>query len=394
MRLLLAAVFLSVSISGSAGTTQPLRQSFDLEVPSPPIPVMVDGKRQLVYELHLTNFAPVDLELTRLDVLDAGTTAAPLASWQGDPLARRIGIPGAGKTGATRVIAPGMHAVVYIETSLDKAAAIPRMLKHRVAFDVVEPAGREHVVVQGGDAAVDPHPVPALGPPLRGGPWIAIYDPAARRGHRRVTFAIDGRVRIPARFAIDWMKLDSDGRYARGDQAKVANWYGYGEDVLAVADGTVVATRNSMAESPILSDVRNALEDASGNFVTLDLGEGRYATYEHLRPGSVRANPGEHVRRGQVIAALGYTGDSTGPHLHFHVSNGNAPLAGEGMPYVIAQFDAIGAYPSMDAFAKSEPWVPEPQNAARTRRMEFPAANTVVDFGAAAKEESKANRSE
>jgi Peptidase family M23 len=53
----------------------------------------------------------------------------------------------------------------------------------------------------------------------------------------------------------------------------------------------------------------------------LDLGQGKFAFYEHLKSGSVVVRKGQHVKKGQTIAALGYTGQSTGPHLHFHVAD-------------------------------------------------------------------------
>jgi murein DD-endopeptidase MepM/ murein hydrolase activator NlpD len=122
------------------------------------------------------------------------------------------------------------------------------------------------------------------------------------------------------------------------------------------------------------------LGEGSGNFVSLDLGDGRYAHYEHLRPGSIRVHSGEHVHRGQVIAALGFSGDSTGPHLHFHVSDGAAPLAGEGLPFVIAGYDVLGDYPDLDDFDAGKPWRALPAQTVRTRRGEMPAPGAVVDF--------------
>lgn len=384
LRKLLTALLLLVS-AASAVAAEPLRQSFDVQVPVPPVPVSVDGRVRLVYELQLTNFASTALELTRLDVAAAGDAGnAPLASWQNDALAARIAIPGAdAKRPTPRLIAPGMHAVVYVEVALAPGAAVPRALHHRIGFDIVKPGAREHAVLQPADVAVDTQRPPVLGPPLRGGPWIAIYGADMPRGHRRVLFAIDGHVRIPARFAIDWMKVDDAGRLTHGDESKVANWYGYGEDVLAVADATVAATRNDFPESPDVKYVKHAIADASGNFVTLDLGGGRYVTYEHLKPGSVRVRAGDRVHRGQVIGALGYTGDSTGPHLHLHASSGNAPLAGEGIPFAIDRFEQLGSYPSIQTLAEGKPWVPTPAGAARMHRGERPAANAVVDFDVA-----------
>jgi murein DD-endopeptidase MepM/ murein hydrolase activator NlpD len=259
---------------------------------------------------------------------------------------------------------------------------VPRALGHRVELDLVQASGREHVIVEGGTVSVNAHQPIALGPPLRGGPWVAIYDHTADRGHRRVIYTLNGRARIPGRFAIDWMKVNQDGRYTHDDASRVANWYGYGAEVLAVADARVAGARDGINESSSTTDfVRNTLENASGNYVALDLGEGRYAFYEHLVPGSVAVKSGDRVKRGQVVARLGYTGDSTGPHLHFHVSDGNSPLEAEGLPYVIDRFDMLGAYESLEAFGKEQPWTVMPTGSVTHRLMEFPTAAAVVDFG-------------
>jgi murein DD-endopeptidase MepM/ murein hydrolase activator NlpD len=68
----------------------------------------------------------------------------------------------------------------------------------------------------------------------------------------------------------------------------------------------------------------------------LDLGGGTYAFYAHLQPGSLRVKNGDRVTRGRVLGLLGNSGNSTEPHLHFHVSDGMSPLGSEGLPYTIA----------------------------------------------------------
>ncbi|MGH7448112.1 MAG: M23 family metallopeptidase, partial [Longimicrobiales bacterium] len=87
------------------------------------------------------------------------------------------------------------------------------------------------------------------------------------------------------------------------------------------------------------------LETVSGNSVVIDLG-GRYAFYAHLIPGSLRVSVGDRVRRGQVIGRVGNSGNSTEPHLHFHVVDALAPgtstLGAEGIPYALARFELVG----------------------------------------------------
>ncbi len=81
------------------------------------------------------------------------------------------------------------------------------------------------------------------------------------------------------------------------------------------------------------------LDTMAGNFVELDVGSGHYCLYAHLQPGSLKVKAGDHVKRGQVLGLLGNSGNSTEPHLHFHVTDGPSPLGSEGVPYVIDAFE-------------------------------------------------------
>lgn len=365
-----------------------LRQSLDLQVPAPPTLVRVDGRLQLVYELHVTNFADDAVAITRVSVLSAGREKPSLGDFEGAELRGMIGLhrvrSEAAKPGTedSREIRPGMRAVIYFWLALDDASAAPKAIEHLVEFDLLRSGKREHAVVKGDASAVGEMSPVVLGPPLRGGLWAALYDPTMERGHRRMVYAVQGRARIPARFAIDWVKVDKDGKFASGDQSKVASWYGYAAEVLAVADGVVASARDNIAESSSLdhSGPPNTLENASGNYIALDLGQGRFAFYEHLKPGSVAVKAGDRVRSGQVIGAVGYTGDSMGPHLHFHVSDANSTLAAEGVPWVFSGFDTVGAFESIDAFVRGDQWRALPSGASGVRSMELPTANSVVEF--------------
>lgn len=218
---------------------------------------------------------------------------------------------------------------------------------------------------------------PMLGPPLRGGPWAAIYKADWPRGHRRVFYG----GRLPGRTAIDWVRLDDQGRIASGDPDLARNALGYGAEVLAVADAVVADARDGAPEAERVSKNGKHPEDlAAGNYVSLELGNGRFAIYEHLIPGSLRVKPGDRVAKGQVIGRLGFSGDSTGPHLHLHVADAAAPLLGEGVGYGFEAFTLLGRYEDLGRLG-SAPWTPlatlDPQ-----RRNELPGSNVVVRFPA------------
>lgn len=370
----------AATVPESRAQSATVRPSFDLTVPVPPTPVRVAGTSRLIYELRLAVFASVPLIPRSIEVVDV-EDGSVIADVRGDDLARRLRVPGQPIDHARPpAIAPGMLGVLYLELSLSEDQ-MPGELEHRVTFHALGDDANPPPVVTGARVPVDGEPPVILGPPLRGGPWTAVYDPSWERGHRRVVYAVDGRARIPGRFAVDWILLDEHGHLARGDDDVIDNWYGYGADVLAVADGVVVAARDDMPESATVSGhPSHPLEDATGNYIALDIGGGRFAFYEHLKSGSVRVNVGERVRRGQVIGAVGFTGHSTGPHLHFHVSDTNSPLGAEGVPFVLERFDVLGRYDDFSAFGNA-PWTPIDSASESPRREEFPAPNVVVDFG-------------
>jgi len=110
---------------------------------------------------------------------------------------------------------------------------------------------------------------------------------------------------------------------------------------------------------------------------------GRYGFYAHLQPGSLRVKKGDRVKKGQVLALVGNSGNTTGPHLHFHVMDGLTALGAQGLPYLIDSFAVQGMVRDIpddegpSAFTEPLPVSPTPP---RERRMQYPLENTVVDF--------------
>ena len=79
-----------------------------------------------------------------------------------------------------------------------------------------------------------------------------------------------------------------------------------------------------------------------GNFVVLRHAGGEYSHYAHLKQGSVRVKVGDTVTHGQVLGQLGHTGNSTEPHLHFQLTDGQDPLYSRGIPITFKNTSAEG----------------------------------------------------
>ena len=376
------AVLLSLSlgcvVTASLAGSPPAVQA---KVVVPPWPFPMSGKSWLVYELHLANTGNKPMEVVRLAAVDAAAPREALAHWEGKGLDDRVASPGAPQSAP--LMQPGESRIVYLEVPL-RPGAPPKTIAHVVCFRVADDAKATPECETSGRSGLATQALPVLAPPVRKGPWVAVYTVAAPRGHRRVVSSGDASTGIPQRFAIDWMLVGEKGGLYEGDETKVANWYGYGKDVLAVATGTVVDVHDGMAESPVVENRKYPGLGASGNFVSLSLGDGLYAHYEHLKPGSIRVHRGEHVTAGQVIGSLGYTGNSTGPHLHLHVSTAAGPMSGDGVPYLLRDATVVGRYASLEDFGKGLPW-PHEGGEPATKAGLRPAEGAVIEFSGTGK---------
>lgn len=360
---LLVAAWMLTAASPAA---VPVRQGFDIAVLHPPQPVPVRHGQRLAYELHLTNFAAKPLDIAAIEIAGDGKILARL---EGASLTAALGRAGMAPGDRPASVGPGQRVIAYLDLTAEGTP--PKSINHRI-FET-DGLLADDVIVAAGAPAV------TIGPPLRGGPWAAVYDAGMERGHRRVVYAVGGKARIPGRFAVDFLKLGPKGGTTRGEGKgqPLSASHGYGAPVLAVADGVVVAARDDFDEpATVAPQGVEKLSDATGNYIAIAIGGGRYAFYEHLKPG-LKVRVGDAVRRGQVIGALGFTGQGSEPHLHFHIADANSPLAAEGLPFAIDGVEEIGAYPSIEAFGKGGPWQP---HAPANGKALLPGPNSVVRF--------------
>ena len=104
---------------------------------------------------------------------------------------------------------------------------------------------------------------------------------------------IDGGLYLAQRFAIDFNLLDAEHRLSAGDPSLLSSYPSYDQPVLAVADATVVVAVDQYPDQVPGQTVDVTLENADGNHVVLDLGNGAYAFYAHLAPGSITVRAGD-----------------------------------------------------------------------------------------------------
>jgi murein DD-endopeptidase MepM/ murein hydrolase activator NlpD len=117
------------------------------------------------------------------------------------------------------------------------------------------------------------------------------------------------------------------------------------------------------------------LDNIAGNYVTLQIAPSRYVTYAHLQNGSIKVRLHDHVHRGEVLALLGNSGNTTGAHLHMQVTDGNSVLQSQGVPFVFVSFTYLGPGSQYELNKHvSVPWV-----------NSIPPGNVVVEFDSAKK---------
>ena len=350
-------------------------QDLTIQVPDTLNFIDINGNPQAYYEVILTNFYHDTIRLKKLDVLKAADSSVLFCS-EGQDLLDRYGRIGAKMEGSTLLIAPGSSSIVYVELLLKDLFTTE--IAHRITVDMPSATDIQIETSQTQCFLKDPL---ILGKPLDAGIWTAIYNPSWTRGHRRVIYIKNGKARIPGRYAIDFIKVDAGGNYAAGDENIMSNWLGHGADVLAVADGVVVAVRDNFPESETLSDhpAYPSSEMAAGNYISIKIGDGKYAFYEHLKPNSIKVKKDQKVKKGDVIASLGLTGQGTSPHLHFHVADANSPLGAEGIPFVFEEFEVLGVYSDFEDFGK-RPWQPWDNSTHPTRQQERPLPNAAIKF--------------
>jgi len=139
---------------------------------------------------------------------------------------------------------------------------------------------------------------------------------------------------VAQRYAYDFVMTDQTLQRHTGAGDKVSDYFCYGQPILAVADGEVVAVQDNVRDAPQVGNgwVDWLSADFRGNFVVIRHAANEYSFSAHLIPKSITVKPGERVTRGQIIGRCGHSGHSTEPHLHFQLQDHPSFWLAAGLP--------------------------------------------------------------
>ena len=301
-----------------------------------------DGMDHVEYELLVVSVFPEPVTLTSVTILNlAGKQLMRIEkatlSAATQPLFAHTGSP----------IIPASAAVaVEVDLILPPNTA-PERVTHKIAYALK--AGSEltpmitGLEVDAPEVAINRQPAIVIKPPIRGEGWLVTTACCEPNVHRDLRIAIDGvRIETAETFAIDWNRV-KNGKIYDGDGKKLEQHYAFGEQVFAVADGTVVSIQNGKPETtPNVLMKPKTKDDYGGNHVILQIAPNVFALYLHLHPGSLTVKVGDVVKAGTPLARIGNTGPSAGPHLHFSIEDKPDFVAGRSLPFIFDGFTSVG----------------------------------------------------
>lgn len=312
-----------------------------------------DGLFYVAYELSVFNTAPRDATMTSIETIVGDEHGKAIGTVDQARIAATTMLLGGDERGTADVPA-GRTAIVVFRDTYPTRDAVPKTFTHRVNASFAVPAEGaprlaskypDHVAQIGGPVRASAEEPLVIGAPFSGENWIAMnaLDPRRLNAHSDVVIPLGGRVILAETYGIDFQRVDpARMSTTNGDPTLNTSYLAFDQPLLAVADATVVRVISDLPDvaPEVLADLA-VLDDATGNQIVLDLGDGVFATYAHMKQGSATVRVGDRVTKGQEIGRLGNSGNTSEAHLHFQLQRGPL-ISAENVAWVFDSFLSTG----------------------------------------------------
>jgi hypothetical protein len=121
------------------------------------------------------------------------------------------------------------------------------------------------------------------------------------------------------RYAYDLVVMKEDTSFD-GDPENNESYFAFGKEVAAPLEGIIVSAENNIADNTPNVDTNE--EQLLGNHVIIEHENDEYSVIAHSQEGSLQVSEGDTVSAGDIVGLAGNSGNSSEPHIHFHVANG------------------------------------------------------------------------
>ncbi len=339
--ILLSVLFISCKEESNPVVT-PVEESITMSVVTQVIPFKsTDGVYNIGYHIKFSNYQLKDLQLVKAEVIN--NTDKTVIRTYADSTLKANFLPAGNPLPTQQEMMDGAFSLPnpFLLVWLRVAPAnLPSRILHRMTFADTTGSNKKYTIENITDVS-NIQPI-VIAPPVKGQFWHTVATTSELQAHFGGIATLKGYTTCDGLFAVDFVLLNSTlTKYYDNDGSKNEDWYCYGKDLYAVADGKVVTARDIYQDTPALQHASADIpvEHFCGNELVIDIGNGNYADYAHIKPGSMRVKVGDNVKKGDVVAQIGNSGNSNCPHLHFEICRSNPPYQQNGVPYVIDKFE-------------------------------------------------------
>ena len=118
--------------------------------------------------------------------------------------------------------------------------------------------------------------------------------------------------------AFDFVIKNDKGNSYKTDGKTNEDYYAFGKELIAPCDGEVVLVVEGVKDN--IPGISNPVY-VPGNTVIIKTENNEYLFFAHFKQHSIAVKQGQKIKQGQLLGLCGNTGNSSEPHLHFHIQN-------------------------------------------------------------------------